>query len=115
MYKVIQAGYEHVCKNLEDVIELLYDEDEFDDLLDECYGTIELIGTIYSTSKVLKQTDPLAYQCYLADEKIINFPNQKLNQNAAMEKWNIMEQPLLIQIAQTRMRVKKPKKEILYD
>lgn len=58
-----------MCKNLENVIELLYDEGKFDNLLDECYGTIELIGTIYSTSKVLKQTDPIAYQCYLADER----------------------------------------------
>lgn len=37
-------------------------EDEFDTMLDEVHGEINLVGLTYNTSYVLKEIDPIAYK-----------------------------------------------------
>lgn len=45
-----------------------YTEDEYDDFIDEIYGeTVMIAGCEYSTSRALKELDPIAYQCGYAD------------------------------------------------
>lgn len=41
------------------------DDSEFDDYLDECYGSIKIAGLTYDTSHALKEIDECAYE----DEK----------------------------------------------
>lgn len=42
-------------------------EDMYKDMLDDCYGTVEIAGVTYDTSRVLKDTDPIAYQVGMSD------------------------------------------------
>ena len=42
-------------------------EETFDDVLDDCYPEVEVCGYTYPASMVLKNTDPIAYRCALAD------------------------------------------------
>lgn len=42
-------------------------EDEYDSYLDECYGDIDVCGSIYSASYALKELDPTAYRCGKSD------------------------------------------------
>ena len=39
----------------------------YDDMLDECYDTIEIAGMSYCPSKVLEDVDPIAYDCGFND------------------------------------------------
>jgi len=39
----------------------------FDQYLDEVYGTIEVCGVVFYASQILKAIDPIAYRCYLND------------------------------------------------
>ena len=41
--------------------------DAYDDFLDEVYGTIEIAGMTYDTSRVLSECDPIAYRCGFSD------------------------------------------------
>jgi len=43
-------------------LEALYDE-----MLDDCYGTIDVCGYSYSPSEVLKAVDPVAYNIEVND------------------------------------------------
>jgi len=36
-------------------------EQDYDDVLDEIYGTVEIAGHLYTTSEALKAVDPIAY------------------------------------------------------
>lgn len=42
-------------------------EERFDDMLDECYGQVKVLEFEYSTSRALKELDPIAYRCSLND------------------------------------------------
>ena len=39
------------------------DDNVYDDMLDECYGEVNIGGFKYATSIALKETDPTAYRC----------------------------------------------------
>tara|TARA_R110002020_G_scaffold291323_1_gene506782 strand:+ start:338 stop:508 length:171 start_codon:yes stop_codon:yes gene_type:complete len=42
-------------------------EEEYDEILDDCYGEIEVCGLTYWASSLLKCIDPIAYRCGLSD------------------------------------------------
>jgi hypothetical protein len=42
-------------------------ESMFDDFLDETCGEVEIAGLTYSTSRALKEVDPIAYRCGFND------------------------------------------------
>jgi hypothetical protein len=42
-------------------------EEQFKNMLDECYEPIQLLGSEYPVSQVLRETDPIAYRCALAE------------------------------------------------
>lgn len=44
-----------------------YDEDSYDELLDEIYGDIEICGLTYPASQALESVDPIAYRCGFSD------------------------------------------------
>ena len=39
----------------------------YDEFLDECYGEASIAGYTYSTSRALKEIDPIAYRCGKSD------------------------------------------------
>jgi len=41
--------------------------DQFDGMLDDCYGTVSVAGMEYDTARALKELDPIAYRCGLLD------------------------------------------------
>jgi hypothetical protein len=41
--------------------------ERYDDMLDECNGDIDIMGMKYCTSRVLKEVDPIAYNCGFSD------------------------------------------------
>lgn len=41
--------------------------ESFNDFLDETTDPVVILGISYSPSKVLKETDPIAYKCGLVD------------------------------------------------
>lgn len=45
-----------------------YVECEYDNILDDCYGTFKVGYCDFYASEVLKQCDPVAYNCGLDDE-----------------------------------------------
>ena len=50
----------------DDVAQLIIDDlddDAYDDMLDECYGEVEICGMTYSPSYALYNLDPVAYRC----------------------------------------------------
>lgn len=36
---------------------------EYDEMLDDVYGMVEVAGYKYSTSRLLREIDPIAYGC----------------------------------------------------
>lgn len=40
---------------------------KFDNYLDEVYGTFEVCGINFRAADILKQLDPIAYDCYKYD------------------------------------------------
>ena len=42
-------------------------EEMYADMLDDCYGVVEVAGITYDTSRVLKDTDPIAYRVGMDD------------------------------------------------
>lgn len=45
----------------------LYDEDSFEDMLNETYGTVDVCGYSYDAGYLLKKLDPIAFNCSLND------------------------------------------------
>ena len=46
----------------------IYAYHHFDEYLDDIYEPVTIMGNLeYPTSRVLKDTDPIAYRCYLCD------------------------------------------------
>lgn len=41
--------------------------DEYDAMLDECYEDVVIGGITFTPSQILKECDPIAYQCGLND------------------------------------------------
>lgn len=50
------------------VIEIDKDEDEFEDELNHLYGTVTICGEIFDQGTALRELDPTAFRCSLADE-----------------------------------------------
>ena len=42
-------------------------EEQYDDMLDDCWGEINICGMMWCASTVLKRVDPIAYRVGLAD------------------------------------------------
>lgn len=42
-------------------------EQQFADRLDEVYGTTEVAGLVFSTSRALQELDPIAYRTYFSN------------------------------------------------
>ncbi len=42
-------------------------EEQFDEMLDESYGTITIAGIEFDASTILKRCDPIAHRVYLSD------------------------------------------------
>lgn len=53
--------------NLEDAVRN-YVEEYYDDILDECYDEIEIGCCTFTASQILKNCDPIAYNCGISDE-----------------------------------------------
>lgn len=47
----------------EHIVREKYDEDEFDEMLDEVYGSIEICNIDFDASQILRECDPIAYDC----------------------------------------------------
>lgn len=45
----------------------LADTDDYETMLDECYGDVEICGYTYTASHALKSIDPTAYRCGFVD------------------------------------------------
>ena len=41
--------------------------EQYDEMLDECYGEVRLGSLTFSPSRVLKEMDPVAYRCWFND------------------------------------------------
>lgn len=48
---------------------------EFEDYLNDSYGRIEICGTVFFASDILKECDPIAYRVYLSDFESMNEEN----------------------------------------
>ena len=48
-------------------MEYLEHGDEFNEYLDEVYGTIDIAGITYYASSILAENDPIGYRCTYAD------------------------------------------------
>ena len=52
----------------------------YEDMLDECYGTVKVAGFSYDTSYLLKSVDPIAFRCglsdYISEENYIEVHNE---------------------------------------
>ena len=46
-----------------DSFEYSCSDDEYDEMLDDVYGDVEICGMTYSSSRALKLLDPVAYRC----------------------------------------------------
>jgi len=42
-------------------------EEMYEEMLNDCYGVVEVAGITYDTARVLKDTDPIAYQVGMSD------------------------------------------------
>lgn len=42
-------------------------DEEYDQMLDDCYGDVDICGSTYSASYALKNLDPVAYNCGKSD------------------------------------------------
>jgi len=64
------------------------DEREYDDMLDEVYEEPNICGMYYNPSYALKEVDPTAYRCGLADwryEKYTEMRDELIEQVEALE------------------------------
>ena len=60
-------GMEYDLKDAAQYIEENIDESYYDEMLDECYGDIEIGGLSYSASIALYRVDEVAYRCRFSD------------------------------------------------
>jgi len=45
----------------------IYTEEDYNNMLDECYPECNIAGMTFSTSHALKEIDPITYQCGFND------------------------------------------------
>lgn len=51
-------------------IEIEKDEEEFEKMLNETYGEVEICGMMFEQGTALRELDPIAFRCALSDEPI---------------------------------------------
>lgn len=70
MYRVNNYGdideFETVEETAQYIIDNL-DGDDYDEMLDEVYGEVDICGYSYSASYALRNLDPTAYRCGMND------------------------------------------------
>lgn len=54
-------------KKREEELENNDNEEEYDEMLDNCYGDIDVCGYKYPASRLLSEVDPIAYNCGHSD------------------------------------------------
>lgn len=62
-----EVSKDEFYKSLEEEVEIAYDEKVFDDSLDDICDPVKVLGYTFNASSVLKELDPTAYRCELAD------------------------------------------------
>lgn len=65
----VEVKKDEFDSQLEDAVNNSFDEDEFDEMLDNCYPTITICGITFFPSQILKGCDPVAYRCYEGNEE----------------------------------------------
>ena len=50
---------------------------EFEDYLNDSYGRIEICGTVFFASDILKECDPIAFRVYQSDFESMNEENNE--------------------------------------
>ena len=45
----------------------VFTEEDYDEMLDDCFGPVRVGSLEYSASHVLKKVDPIAYRCGFSD------------------------------------------------
>lgn len=69
-YRVEEYDRYVVCdtaREVADYISEYADEQLYSDMLDDCYGDVDICGYSYSASIALERVDPIAYRCGLSD------------------------------------------------
>ena len=64
------------CESLEEDINI-YVEENIDEIIDECYEEVEIGCCTFYPSEILKNCDPIAYNCYISDEENAEYENFK--------------------------------------
>ena len=59
----LDSSPESVAQGISENLE----EDGYIDMLNECYGPVELCGMTYDAAHVLESVDPIAYRCGFSD------------------------------------------------
>jgi hypothetical protein len=62
----MEEELDEILEPREEEVEL-YDEDSYDQLLDELYGPFEIGYIKFYASRILQELDPIAYSCGLSD------------------------------------------------
>ena len=50
---------------------------EFEDYLNDSYGRIEICGTVFFASDILRECDPIAFRVYQSDFESMNEENNE--------------------------------------
>lgn len=69
-------------------------EESYDEMLDECYGEIEICGMAYMASDALKSIDPIAYRCGFNDYSDTIEPDSIAEYNDLVEEKEALEYEL---------------------
>lgn len=59
IFETAEDVAQHIVDNL--------DSDLYDEMLNECYGDVNICGYEYSAAYALEQIDPIAYRCGMSD------------------------------------------------
>lgn len=51
-----------------DIVDSEYSEDDYEELLNECYGTVKIGSLEYEAGRVLREVDPIAFRVGMSDE-----------------------------------------------
>ncbi len=52
------------------IIEIEQDDKQYEEMLNESYGTVVICGMTFDQGTALKELDPIAFRCGMADEPI---------------------------------------------
>lgn len=70
MYRVNNYGDIEEFETVEEAAQYIIDNldgDDYDAMLDEVYGEVDICGYTYSASYALQNLDPIAYRCGMTD------------------------------------------------